>query len=140
MCARRVLDINERTHCALIPPIMSTPSPSFEIGKRMLSFFISGYNHNSETISFYFKNCLIYKTSIIYKNLSILARHFDLYINQLLSLSKNEIRKNVMDLEKYDEIWKVNIIKELLNCKQNMIFNNIDKFEIGFILDWLCTS
>ena len=45
-----------------------------------------------------------------------------------------------MDLEKYDEIWKVNIIKELLNCKQNMIFNNIDKFEIGFILDWLCTS
>ena len=69
-----------------------------------------------------------------------MARHFDLYINQLLSLSKNEIRKNVMDLEKYDERWKVNIIKELLNCKQNMFFNNLDKFEIGFILDWLCTS
>ena len=69
-----------------------------------------------------------------------MARHFDLYINQLLSLSKNEIRKNVMDLEKYDEIWKVNIIKELLNCKQNMIFDNLDKFDIGCILDWLCTS
>ena len=39
VCSRRILGVHERTHCNLIPPLMSTLAPSLEIFKRMLSFF-----------------------------------------------------------------------------------------------------
>ena len=138
VCSRRLLGVSERTHCNLIPSLMSTLSPSKEIMNRMLSFFKSGYAHSSKTITFYFKNCLLNKESIMYKNLSVMSQVLDLNFNHLLVVTKKEIKRKLMNIDESQEKWRVKFIKEAIDCKENFLHCNFNSIQLKTVLDSLC--
>ena len=76
----------------------------------------------------------------MYSNLSLISRYLNVNMEQLLLLTKGEIKRKFKDLVRYNETWKINMIVELLNCKQDLLFNNLERNEIEYSLDWLCTS
>ena len=112
--------------------------PSLEIKKRMYNFFSDGYNHDSDIISFYFKNCLANRESIMHKNMSIISRNLNISIYEMLSKSKGEIQRKISHLQDPYEKWKVNFIRELVLCKENYFNSNFDNVQVQYTLDFLC--
>ena len=57
VCSRRILRVNNRTHCNVLPQLMNVMKPSMQITSRILTFYLQGFNNESDFISFYFRNC-----------------------------------------------------------------------------------
>ena len=140
VCSRRILGVHERTHCNFIPSLMGTLTPSLEILNRMIKFFSSGHGHSSEIISFYFRNCFNYKASIMYRNLSFMARILNVNINNLLTMPKRDIKKKLNNLVIVQENWKIGLIKKLIDCKENFMTCNQNYNQVREIMDFLCTK
>ena len=144
ICSRRILGVHVRTHSRLIPNMMSTLPLSIEILIHMHSFFLNGFHHSSEIISFYFRNCLINRESIMFKNLSYMSLILGINIFNLTSIKKGDIKYKINSLEFFNDKWKIDFIKDILNCLEqtnfNHNFNSSDHENFRNILDYLCIS
>ena len=140
--SRRILGISPRTHSNLLPPLMKSSPPVTEISGRVFSFFKNGIEHESKIISFYFTNCFVLKESIMYKNLAFISCNIGTNIsNVLLGSSRvSDIKRLVRETDVYEEMWKINLIKELINCKENFLEGSYNENEINFTLDFLCVQ
>ena len=140
VCSRRLLGVSERTHCNLIPSLMSTLSPSLEVLNRMLNFFTFGYGHPSEAVSFYFKNCLANRESIMYRNLSAMSQVLNLNLNHLMVAMKREVKRKLYNLDESQEKWRLEFIKEVIDCKEHFLHCSFDNAQLKTILDSLCVD
>ena len=83
VCSRRVLKVSNRTHCNLWHQLMNVMKHSMQITSRIFTFYLKGFNNESDFISFFFKNCFICKESIMFKNLTFIS--FKLNTNVIIS-------------------------------------------------------
>ena len=142
VCGRKIIGVSPRTHRTILSNILSRFEPSIQIYWRILLFFKNGLSNRSKFISSIFKNCMINKNSIMYRNLIKISN--DLKINDLyetLNVSK-KIYKDQMWKYRYPvEKWKINIIQELLKCKDaKQLHCNLNIDEISIVLNDLCIN
>ena len=111
--SRRILGVSSRTHSNLLPPLMSANSPGTEISSRIFSFFRKGFYHHSQIISFYFRNCFMLSSSIIYNNLSYMLKEIEESV-ELLMCNVRRVKHIKMRLKtkyKWEDMVRVKLIK-----------------------------
>ena len=140
VCSRRVLRVNNRTHCNILPQLMNVMKPSMQMTSRILTFYLQGFNNESDFVSFYFKNCFNCKESIMYRNLIFIAFKLDINVNILTNLTINEFKRKLRAYSLNDFSWKASLIKELLCIKEGDLFTHLTSDEVNFIIDSLCLN
>ena len=138
--SRRILNVDRRTHSILLPPLMSGSPPITDISCRIASFFKNGIKHPSHNISFFFSNCFLLKDSIMFKNLSHISNETGFSIGNIVNDNLKTLHiKNQLKLKnKYDYLWKVDIIKELIDISEHNLYSSLDANEVAFTLNYLC--
>ena len=109
--------------------------PSKSLILRSINFFNDGLN-NSNFVNFFFNNCLKNKCSTFYRNLLFWSISLNRGIDELLQMSKGELSS----LIGYDDDWKVDIIRELLQCLEGSMSSNLDTVQLLMILYDLCVN
>ena len=140
--SRRILNVDCRTHSDLLPPLMSSSPPGTDISCRIASFFKSGIAHPCYIVSFFFYNCLILKNTIMYKNLSVISREAGIGISCFgnSNVRTSHIKKRIKLKNIYEQPWKINLIKALIDIKEHSAQSVLDMNEIAFTLNFLCTQ
>lgn len=137
VAVRRLLTLHPRTHCNVLPGLMSTLAPSLQIMCRMVKFFNNGLNNKNYFVKYIFENCLNNCDSIMYNNLKFISRKFLLNINNVLNLKKSHLISMLNNSA--DEIdWKINIIGEILKMRENTYVNVLQRDEVLILLYDLC--
>ena len=131
---RKILSLPSRTHCNLIPALMNTLPPSKQINIRTVDFFKQSLNNGSTFVQFFCNNCLIEKSSIMFKNLIKISKSLNLCINDMLILPKAKVKKKMQN----DISWKDNLLKELLYCRDGMLDCGFDPHMISYFINELC--
>ena len=138
VACRRLLSLPQRTHCCLIPSLMSTLPPSEQINQRTFKFFFDGLNNSSSFIKFFFENCLNEKSSVMFRNLISIKRKANITLNELLFNGKPKVKfKKLFHIRKD---WRAGILRELLCCRDGDFNSILSNDEIGFILNYICLS
>ena len=138
VAVRRLLNLNPRTHCNVLPGLMNSLAPSLQIMIRMLKFFISGLNNKNFFVKYIFENCLNNCDSIMYNNLKIISRKCLSNISNVLKLRKS-FQISMLENNVHEIDWKINIIKEILKMRENVHFDILQRDEILILLYDLCT-
>ena len=124
---RQVVNLPPRTHNRLLPAIMGTPDIGQMIKERFINFIKDGILHENDLISSVFKN------SFLYFNYSIVNTVYDILNNFNIDIvSLFEKKKVKLKLPVIDDIWKVEIILDILYMKdfKDFTFFNIDELQI----------
>merc|ERR1712212_487435 len=113
--ARKVLKVDKRTHCNLIPPLVKSKDPLLLIEQRILNFFRKMLIHDNGLVKFIAN--FSYSNSFSYMNRNIMSilhkhsiSHEKLYRNQSIKISDN-IAPN----------WRVPFIHEILSAKDMLL-------------------
>ena len=139
--SRRILGVSPRTHSNLLPALMKSSPPVTEISGRIVSFFKNGIHHESKIISFYFTNCFVLKESVMFRNLSFISYNTRINVSNMLYKTRiRDVKSYLKVTNRYEELWKIDLIKELITCKENNLESSFNKYEINFTLDFLCTE
>ena len=91
---RKILKINSRSHCSLLPGLMSSPPPSNQIKIRVFSFYRKGFLSKDKFISSFFENCLLNEDSIMFRNIRKLSNELKLSRYELHLAGKNEVKSS----------------------------------------------
>ena len=137
-CSRSVLRLPYTTHNYLIPYLVESNDILTMIENRILNFVIKGIHHDNELISFFFKNSLMdCRCSYLTKNINkIVKKHNLLYVNIFQNIKVK--LKNVINVE--NDLWKIDLIKEILSLRDDNNFNFLNVDDLNSILIFLCTS
>ena len=136
--ARRILGVDPRTRSYLLPGLINSLCPKDEIKRRILLFFEKGIKHESPSINFYFRNCLMNMNSSMFSNVSAICRISNFSIQNFSNISRADINKSFKNLVKAD--WRVEFIAELMKIIDGILFLN--DFNVDFIrqmLNFICT-
>ena len=136
-CVRYVLNISPRTHNDFLPMLIESQSIQCQIYSRILSFFHKGYHHSSSYVSFFFRNSLIGMYSYISRNIYNISNRINTSFQEIIRRPLNWVKNKCKPKFEYD--WRVNMIKELLMCRDGALECNLSKIEIDELLNLICT-
>ena len=94
---------------------------------------IKGLSHENEKVKFVFNQCLLENYSYLKRNVNIIIDKHNLQYNHLF------IKKRINRMCHNNEKWLLNIFNELLNMRENKLFNFLSQSEIYFMIFYLCT-
>ena len=137
-CVRSLLNLHLRTHNYLIPYLVESSNIEFQIYSRILSFFYKGFNHKSEYISFFFRNCLHGLYSYMSKNLYSITNRLDININVIFYQPLNWVKRKCKPV--LDNLWNVNLLQELLLCREGTLDCELSPEQITDLIVTLCTD
>ena len=133
-CIKSFLQLPIRTRSKLLPDLISSDDIKTIIYNRQLNFYIKGLSHENLNIRFYFRNALTSCMSFASKNLNLILHKFDMPYETLF-----QGKKQKLIVSGCDELWRINIIKELCTLKNQVDYANLTKFEIKTFLGYVCT-
>ena len=139
ICCRRLLGLAPNTRTYVLPHIMNTIPIKYTIMYRMLNFFISGLNHECETISMLYKNALISKSSYMLQNINMILNEFSIKYCDLFDINKTKL-KAIISKKVGEPDWRCNSIKELLSLKEKQISSELTPTEIVSLLEYVSTE
>ena len=149
VCCRRLLGLSPQTRTYVIPHIMDTMPIKHIIMYRMLNFFVSGLNHESETVSFFFKNVLISQSSYMQQNINMILHEFNIKYHDLFTMNKNDLKK-IIYCKLGNPDWRCCMIMGLLSLKEkqsscefvidHQILSELTPSEVASILEHVSTA
>ena len=78
----------------------------------------------------------------MFKNIKKLSNTLGISSYDLLGYSKNQVRKKLF--EQYtlpiEEKWKISVVKDLLECRDDLKYCSLSKKNISLILDYVCLN
>ena len=86
---RKVLNLDSRTRTYLLSPLMNSMPIEDIIMHRMLCFFLNGFKHKSNMISFLFTNVLTSKSSDMLRNINTILQKANIKYEELVSAVKH---------------------------------------------------
>ena len=136
-CVRYVLNISPRTHNDFLPMLIESPSIQYQIYSRILSFFYKGYHHKSSYVSFFFRNSLVSLSSYMSRNVYNIANRINTNFCEIIRRPLSWVKNKCKPKLEYD--WRINMIKELLSCRDGTLQCNLSKLEIVELMNTICT-
>ena len=138
VCNRNILGLDPKTRSYLLPQIMDTLPIKDIIMCRSLNFFIGGLKHDNKVISDFFKNTLLSNSSYMLTNINTIINKYKFNFQDLFNLNKAKIKKVIKNYND-EQDWRGNIIKELLDIRENHLNSNLDPNEVKDCLHYTCT-
>ena len=106
---------------------------------NLLEIFVrKGLSHSSLFIKFSFENCLNEGSSVVYKNANRIAKDTNISLNELLRNGKPKVK--MRNLFEIDMDWRMQMVKELLYCRDGYLYCDLNFEEIKAILYDLCLN
>ena len=102
----------------------------------MSSFFLNGFNHPNDTIKGFFCNVLVSNSSCMLKNINSILNKINMKYFDFLLTNKIELKREFIKTES-DPDWRVNIIEELLNIRDNQLECDLDRNETIMFLKYI---
>ena len=133
---RKVLGLDSRTRTYMLSHLLKTMPIEDLISYRMCCFFLNGMNNSNSIIKSFFSNSLVSSSSCIMRNLNIILDKIHLRFSDFLSMNKNELKRQFVNLH-LDADWRVNMIRELLDIRDNQLECGLDISETGVILKYI---
>ena len=130
-CCRAVLNVNQRTRSILIPQLMGTRGIKEIIQERVLNLYRQGINHQNELISNIFRNSLLTNLPPLTININQILKEFKIKYSQLFQVRKIKLKHETQNL------WRINMLKELIHIRDFKLFNFLTCEETAFLLDYL---
>ena len=135
---RKVLGLDARTRTYLISPLMKSMPIEDIIMHRMLSFFLNGLNHKSNMVSFFFTNVLTSKSSSMLRNVNIILQKANIKYGDLFHINKNFVKSKLKERASQPD-WRTNMVRELLDIRDNQLGCNLEQNEVNMLLQHLST-
>ena len=104
----------------------------------MSCFFLNGYNHPNDTIKAFFCNVLASSSSCMLRNINSILDKINMKYYDFLLTNKNELKREISKTDS-DPDWRVNIVEELLNIRDNQIECDLDRNETIMFLKYIST-
>ena len=118
---------------------MNTFDISDIVLERQINFYLRMYNHQTMFIKDFMRNVFLSQSSYAVSNVYKFVNRFDIPFNDILHLNKNGI-KRIISLKYQNVDWKISIIKEVLSCLDGHTEIDLNKEEMLYILNCVCTS
>ena len=96
---------------------------------RILNFFTRGLNHESSTISDFFKNTITSHSSYMLTNINTILNKYNLNCHDLFSLNKRQI-KRVIQTYNGEHDWRSSLVKDLLCMRDKQCDSVLDHTEV----------
>ena len=135
---RLMLGVPRETHRYFIEPLSGRLHIKSELIKRFLSF-ISNIRRSKKTTLKYVLGMIEYDVrSVTGHNLLKIKERCNKETSRLISSQESVVP--FRDIPNGEE-WRIGLVKELIECKNNMVnVNGFKKDELDEILKWICTS
>ena len=136
---RKVFKVPNTTHRYLVQPLSNCNHPKTMLSKRFLKFMMAMVSSNKPCVSYLARIVLHDNRTLAGRTLSRLSRDCNVDRDSLTvsSVSKNVKYFPVPD----DHLWKVQILKELLNVERNLfVINEFSSRETSDMINFICTS
>ena len=132
-CCRRVLMLPYRTHGRFLHNIFKTNQIDDILMQRIFNFLLKGINHDNEMVKYVFRNSIFSYSSYFARNLNIIKTKYKLEQNREFDKAKFKVKTT----ENTEEIWKLNMIHEILSSFNGDSFIQIDRGILDDIFDFL---
>ena len=144
---RQALTLPYRTHCDLIPLIAENTPIEIFLDCKFLGFYKSAATSDNRIVNYMAKNCLFNHESTMGRNLTHLLQKYNLQVNNILSYSKELIKKHCYQKWKSEVnpeyIIHAQIIREIIMVKEERLHItftcNAGDFYADSIINTLCT-
>ena len=107
------------------------------IMQRMSSFFLNGINHTNKVVNTFFKNVLVSKSSVMYRNINIILSKLKISYKDFLLLNKESIKREFKESSNVPD-WRGKMIEELLNIRDKQLECDLNQAEVNEILKYVC--
>ena len=134
---RKVLGVSKQTRTYLLGPLMKSMSIENIIMQRMSSFFVNGINRTNKVVNTFFKNVLVSKSSVMYRNINIILSKLKINYKDFLLLNKESIKRQFKESSNVPD-WRGKMIEELLNIRDKQLECDLNKAEIKETLKYVC--
>ena len=134
---RKVLGVSKQTRTYLLGPLMKSMSIENIIMQRMSSFFVNGINHSNKVVNTFFKNVLVSKSSVMYRNINIILSKLKINYKDFLLLNKESIKRQFKESSNVPD-WRGKMIEELLNIRDKQLECDLNQAEVNEILKYVC--
>ena len=114
---------------------MKTMSIENLIAHRISCFFLNGINHSNDVIKGFFLN-VPYSNSCMLRNINIIMKRINKNFFDLPLISKYEFKRELYKTET-DCDWRVNMIEELMNVRENQLECHLDRHESNMMLKYI---
>ena len=138
MGVKCLLDLDSRTHSMLLPHIIGSPNAEQQIHSRIATFMKFGLEHESETIAFFFRNCIYGYDSYICRNIQQILYKYNINMTDFIETPANVINRRIK-MVSCDYDWRIPILTELLMCRDNQLDCGLSKEELSTMLQYICT-
>ena len=135
---RRVLGLDARTRTYLLSHLLKSMSIENLISHRMSCFFVNGMQHTNPIIKGFFYNVLVSNCSSMLRNINTILDKISFKYSDFLLINKNELKKEFRKTEPMSD-WRVHIIEELLNIRDNQLEYNLNRNETIDLLRYIST-
>ena len=104
----------------------------------MSSFFSNGIKHINPIIKSFFHNVLVSNSSCMLRNINTILDNIKFKYSDFLLINQNELKKEFKKTEPESD-WRVHIVEELLNIRDNQIECDLDRNETISMLKYIYT-
>ena len=136
---RKVFKVPNTTHRYLVQPLSNCDHPKTMLSKRFLKFMMAMMSSNKPCVSYLARLVKHDNRTLAGRTLSRLSKDCNVDRDSLTvsSVSKNVKYFPVPD----DHLWKVQILKELINVERNLfVINEFSSRETSDMINFICTS
>ena len=132
VCARKIINVNPRTHCNLIAPLMNCKNPLIIIEERMINFYVKLINHDNSLLKYIANFSLNNNFSDFTKNI------FQILNKNSISFEKLFKKERIRIKENFQHDWRIDVLKELINMRDELVVSNLNLHEINNLIKYLC--
>ena len=102
------------------------------IEQRQVNFIKKCLNHKSELVKYVSLNCFLNRKSYTVRNINNILNKSDIPYISLFNEKKVIFKESMFDN------WRINLIKELINIRDNKLFINFNFEQFQLIFNYVC--
>ena len=89
-------------------------------------------------VSFFFTNVLTSKSSGMLRNINIILQKANIKYGDLFHINKNIVKSRLKEIASQPD-WRTNMVRELLDIRDNQLDCNLEQNEVNMLLKHLST-
>ena len=105
---------------------------------RTIGFFLNGLKHESNNISHFFTNVLVSNSSYMLTNVNTILQKAEIKYSDLFHLNKVSLKKALQKRVPQPD-WRSNIVRELMDIRDDQLLCNLEKEEANTMLRHIST-
>ena len=136
---RNIFQVPYTTHRYLVQPLSDCPHPKTMLSTRFIKFMQSLVSSTKSSISYLARLVRYDNRTLAGKTVSRLSRECNI---DKVSLTASSVSRSVRYFPvPEEELWRIDIMKELLNVNRNYLtINDFKNMETNHMMNFLCTS